>query len=73
MAQEHPVTYGERRPLQFEQIDTGPIQLTGSNDSGGTNPQVSMTFGSNEAAVVCCNKHGLDYRGVPAARVRMKL
>ena len=60
--------------LEFErQQPLRPDPLTGWNGSGDTNTQVRMTFGSKEAAIAYCDKHGLAYHVVPAAPVRLKL
>lgn len=59
--------------LEFErQQPLRPDPLTGWNGSGDTNPQVRMTFGSKEAAIAYCKKHGLGHHVVPAPPVRMK-
>ena len=60
--------------LEFERRE--PLRadpLTGWNGSGDTNPQVRMTFGSKDAAIAYCGKHGLQYHVIPAAPERMKL
>ena len=60
--------------LEFErQQPLRPDPLTGWSGSGDTNPQVRMTFGSKEAAIAYCDKHGLRYHVVRAAPVRMKI
>jgi hypothetical protein len=60
--------------LEFErQQPLRPDPLTGWNGSGDTNPQVRIAFGSKEAAIAYCDKHGLDYHVIPAAPVRLKL
>ena len=60
------VEFERKEPLR-------PDPLTGWNGSGDTNPQVRMTFETKEAAIAYCERHGLDYHLVPAARVRMKI
>jgi hypothetical protein len=47
--------------------------LTGWNGSSDTRPQVRLTFPTKEAAIAYCEKHGLEYHVVPAAKVRLKL
>jgi hypothetical protein len=60
--------------LEFEREEPmRPDPLTGWNGSGDTNPQVRMNFGSKEAAIAYCDKHGLAYHVIPAAPVRMKI
>jgi hypothetical protein len=60
--------------LEFErQQALRPDPLTGWNGSGDTRPQVRMAFGTKEAAIAYCAKHGLDYHIVPAAPVRLKI
>jgi hypothetical protein len=60
--------------VEFERNEPlRPDPLTGWNGSGDTNPQVRMTFETKEAAIAYCERHGLDYHLVPAARVRMKI
>ena len=60
--------------LEFErQEPLRPDPLTGWNGSGDTNPQVRLAFPTQEAAVAYCEKHGLDYHIVPAARVSLKI
>jgi hypothetical protein len=63
-----------RWSLEFERQQ--PLRadpLTGWNGSGDTNPQVLLTFGTKEAAIGYCKKHGLDYHIIPAPPVRLKL
>jgi len=60
--------------LEFEREQPlRPDPLTGWNGSGDTNPQVRIAFGSSDAAIAYCQKHGLDYHLVPAPPVRLKI
>jgi hypothetical protein len=60
--------------LEFERREAQqPDPLTGWNGSGDTNPQVRLAFGTKEAAIAYCERHGLDYHLVPAAPVRLKI
>jgi len=60
--------------LEFERSQPQlPDPLTGWNGSGDTNPQVRLTFPTEDAAIAYCDRHGFDYHVVPAAPVRMKI
>jgi hypothetical protein len=60
--------------LEFERREAQrPDPLTGWNGSGDTNPQVSITFPTKEAAIAYCEKHGLQFHLVPASPVRLKI
>lgn len=60
--------------LEFErQQALRPDPLTGWNGSGDTNTQVRIAFGSKDAAIAYCDKHGLDYHVVPVPPVRLKI
>ena len=60
--------------LEFERREgQRPDPLTGWNGSGDTNPQVRMIFPTKDAAIVYCQKHGLDFHVLPAAPVRLKI
>jgi hypothetical protein len=60
--------------LEFERAQgQRPDPLTGWNGSGDTNTQIRMIFGSKDAAIAYCDKHGLDYHVLPAAPVRLKI
>src|SRR5205814_8396177 len=63
-----------RWQLEFErQQAVRPDPLTGWNGSGDTRPQVRLSFPSKDAAIVYCDKHGLNYHVVPAAPVKLKI
>lgn len=60
--------------LEFErQQPLRPDPLTGWNGSGDTNPQVRITFGTKDAAIAYCDKHGLGYHIIPAPPVTLKI
>jgi len=60
--------------LEFERKDAvRPDPLTGWNGSSDTNPQVRIAFPTKEAAILYCDKRGLQYHLVPAPPVRLKL
>jgi hypothetical protein len=60
--------------LEFERRQPQrPDPLTGWNGSGDTNPQVRLTFATKEAAILYCDRRGLEHHVVPAPPVRMKI
>lgn len=60
--------------LEFERTEAmRPDPLTGWNGSSDTNPQVRLSFPTAEAAIAYCERHGIEYRLVPAKPVRLKL
>ena len=50
-----------------------PDPLTGWNGSGDTNTQVKINFKTREEAIAFCEKKGLQYHLIPAAKVTMKI
>ena len=60
--------------LEFERSEPQrPDPLTGWNGSGDTNTQVKINFKTKEEAIAFCERKGIPYHLIPAAKVTMKI